>query len=69
MYRKTGHDIVTFNANKGGAVVTNYVGKSERQSNSKEHYVQLSKYQTSRVNETAKRFMERFQKDNIITNN
>ena len=46
--------------------VTNYIEKSERQLNNKEHYCQLSKDQTAANKETVNNVTKRFQKENLI---
>ena len=50
-------------------VVTDYIEKSERQLNSKEHYRQLSKDQTAVNKETVNNVTGRFQKENLINKN
>ena len=50
-------------------VVTDYIEKSERQLNSKEHYRQLLKDQTAANKETVNNVTGRFQKENLITKN
>ena len=66
-------DIVIVNVDKGGEVVimvvTDYIEKSERQLNNKDHYRQLSKDQTAANKETVNNVTERFQKENLITKN
>ena len=49
--------------------VTDYIEKSERQLNNKEHYCQLSKDQTPANNETVNNVIKNFQKENLITKN
>ena len=49
--------------------VTDYIEKAERQLNNKEHSCQLSKDQTAVNNKTVNNVIERFQKENLMTNN
>ena len=50
-------------------VVTDYIEKSERQLNNKDHYSQLSKDQTAANKEIVNNVTERFQNENLITKN
>ena len=67
------HNVVIFNAHKGGVVVimdvTDYIEKAERQSSNKEDYRQRPKDQTAANKGTVNNVMERFQKDDLITKN
>ena len=49
--------------------VADYLEKAERQLNNKDHYRQLSKDQTVGNNERVNNAIERFQTENLISNN
>ena len=49
--------------------ITDYIGKAERQLNNKEHYLQLSKDQTTGNRETVNNVIDRSQNENLIIKN
>ena len=64
-------DIVITDADKGGAVVNveDYVKEAERRLNNKENYRRIYYDPTTVTNETIRKVISRFQKENLLSKN
>ena len=64
-------DIVITDADKGGAVVNveDYVKEAERRLNNKENYRRINYDPTTVTNETIRKVISRFQKENLLSKN
>ena len=64
-------DIVITDADKGGAVVNveDYVKEAERRLNNKENYRRIYNDPTTVTNETIRKVISRFQKENLLSKN
>ena len=63
--------IVITDADKGGAVVNveDYVKEAERRLNNKENYRRINYDPTTVTNETIRKVISRFQKENLLSKN